>query len=91
MVYGVVTGNQYVTPRRITSYLFGTSTFLHNTSTSYNTGDKVKFIVENGSVAIYKNNTLLQTITGSSTYSKFRVKTYNNRGIIFKNLKIKPL
>ena len=55
-------------------------------------GDVLKFKVETSTVTIYLNGNQYGTISrNTSNYPKFQIKTYKDRGVSFKNLKIKPL
>ncbi len=53
-------------------------------------GDVIKFTKQNGTVSVYRNNTLLTSYTVSNN-NGFSIRTYNNWKIGIKNLKIKPL
>ena len=74
----------------ITRYTLSTLSSLGEIQYSIQLNDVVKIERENGTMKIYVNDDLKATHTISST-GKFLHRTYNNRSITIKDLKVKPL
>lgn len=55
-----------------------------------NMGDKIRLEKDNGSMRIYLND-VLKTTQSTTTTGKFLHRTYNNRSLTIKDLKVKPL
>ena len=78
------------TTNGITRYTLSTLSSLGEIPYSIQLNDVVKIERENGTMKIYVNDDLKATHTISST-GKFLHRTYNNRSLTIKDLKVKPL
>ena len=78
------------TNAKIDIYKFSTITMLSSINHAYSSGDVFKLEMDNGTMKIYYNNTLITTQTISTT-GKFKYRQDKDRGIGIKDLKVKPL
>ena len=75
---------------KVAIYPFGNWSERAEYTGTLNIGDILKFEVNNGTVSVYKNNTLIGS-KSQVTPTDFLIDTWSTRGISLKDLKIKPL